>query len=193
MDTEILRPNAPGDYTALSRNTGNANWEMVDEEVADEHTTRVYTNSLAQVKDAYGLGDTSIPDGSTINSVKIYFRFRGVSTEATMHCQPFLRLGTNETSGTEKSDSAATWTTHSEVLDRPGGGDWAVADLNDLQAVIGLRTENASYMVQGTQVYVEVDYTPPVVGWTGKISGVTNPAKIMGVDVANIKSVKGVE
>lgn len=33
----------------------------------------------------------------------------------------------------------------------------------------------------------------PVVGWTGKISGVTNPAKIMGVDVANIKSVKGVE
>jgi len=29
-------------------------------------------------------------------------------------------------------------------------------------------------------------------GWTGKISGVTNPAKIMGVDVANIHSVKGV-
>lgn len=31
-----------------------------------------------------------------------------------------------------------------------------------------------------------------VVGWTGKISGVTNPAKIMGVDVANIAKVKGV-
>jgi len=30
------------------------------------------------------------------------------------------------------------------------------------------------------------------VGWTGKISGVTNPAKIMGVDVANIATVKGV-
>jgi len=30
-------------------------------------------------------------------------------------------------------------------------------------------------------------------GWTGKISGVTNPAKIMGVDVANIAKVKGVE
>ncbi len=29
-------------------------------------------------------------------------------------------------------------------------------------------------------------------GWTGKISGVTNPAKVMGVDVANIASVKGV-
>lgn len=29
-------------------------------------------------------------------------------------------------------------------------------------------------------------------GWTGKISGVTNPAKIMGVPVANIAKVKGV-
>ncbi len=34
--------------------------------------------------------------------------------------------------------------------------------------------------------------TPAPVGWTGKISGVTNPAKIMGVDVANITKVKGV-
>lgn len=38
-----------------------------------------------------------------------------------------------------------------------------------------------------------VGFISPVAGWTGKISGVTNPAKIMGVDVANIKSVKGVE
>jgi len=29
--------------------------------------------------------------------------------------------------------------------------------------------------------------------WSGKINGVTNPAKIMGIDVANIKSVMGVE
>ncbi len=163
MDTEILRPNAPGDYTALSRNTGNANWEMVDEEVADEHTTRVYTNSLAQVKDAYGLEATAIPGDATINSVKIYFRFRGASVDATMYCQPFLRLDTNETSGTEESDSEASWTTYSEILGRPGGGDWAVADLNDLQAVIGLRTGNEAYLCQGTQVYVEIDYTEAVV------------------------------
>jgi len=29
-------------------------------------------------------------------------------------------------------------------------------------------------------------------GWTGKISGVTNPAKVMGVGVANIAKVKGI-
>lgn len=31
-----------------------------------------------------------------------------------------------------------------------------------------------------------------VVGWTGKISGITNPAEVAGVPVANIASVKGV-
>jgi len=31
-----------------------------------------------------------------------------------------------------------------------------------------------------------------IIGWTGKISGVTNPAKIMGVDATNIAKVKGV-
>ena len=30
------------------------------------------------------------------------------------------------------------------------------------------------------------------VGWTGKISGVTNPAKICGVAIANISKVMGV-
>ena len=29
-------------------------------------------------------------------------------------------------------------------------------------------------------------------GWLGKVSGVTNPAKIMGVNAANIAKVKGV-
>ena len=33
---------------------------------------------------------------------------------------------------------------------------------------------------------------PGVAGWTGKAMGVTNPAKVMGVDVANIAKVHGV-
>jgi len=37
---------------------------------------------------------------------------------------------------------------------------------------------------------LHIEYT--VAGWTGKVSGVTNPAKVMGVDVAKIAKVKGV-
>ena len=33
---------------------------------------------------------------------------------------------------------------------------------------------------------------PTAAGWTGKVSGVTNPAKVMGVSAANIAKVKGV-
>lgn len=35
-------------------------------------------------------------------------------------------------------------------------------------------------------------YNGAPVGWTGKVSGVTNPAKVMEVDVANIAKVHGV-
>lgn len=49
------------------------------------------------------------------------------------------------------------------------------------------------YTTQDTDLvrFVEVDLIPPV-GWTGKISGVTDPAEVMGVAVANIAEVKGV-
>ena len=39
---------------------------------------------------------------------------------------------------------------------------------------------------------IKVTYTPAAAGWTGKLSGVTNPAKIDGVAVANISKVMGV-
>lgn len=49
-------------------------------------------------------------------------------------------------------------------------------------------TPAAAMVYWGLVGYIE----PPVAGWTGKISGVTNPAKVMGVEVANIAKVKGV-
>jgi len=39
-------------------------------------------------------------------------------------------------------------------------------------------------------IYVNYPYVPP--GWQGKISGITNPAKIMGIPVAGIVKVKGI-
>lgn len=36
-------------------------------------------------------------------------------------------------------------------------------------------------------------YTPTPAGWSGKVASVTNPAKVLGVGKANIKSIIGVE
>ena len=42
------------------------------------------------------------------------------------------------------------------------------------------------------QVLSVLDYEAAAAGWTGKINGVTNPAKICGIAVADISKVCGV-
>ncbi len=49
----------------------------------------------------------------------------------------------------------------------------------------------SSWTTEAEQDFLFEEWGEPL-GWTGKISGVVNPAKIMGVDVANIAKVKGV-
>ena len=164
--TLILRPDNPGDYTSIAwiwqipALTG-AHWDKVDEITADDASTYVYTLSDAQRKDAYRLEDTP-SQIATINSVTVYFRFRRswTSSGSSAYCQPFLRLYSNETAGTEQALNSNIWTNYSQTLARPGDGSWSWADINDLQVCIGLRDTGALASAQCTQVYVEVDYTP---------------------------------
>ena len=160
MSTEILRPNAAGDYENIDNVVGDGvgtHWTTVDEAVADDATSYVWTASTSVLKDAYNLGATAIPSGSTINSVTVYFRGRCALAAKAGVCYPGLRLGTNETTGSRATFLGTTWTTKSEALARPGGGSWSVADLNSLQVVIGLLRVDGN--MQLTQVYVSVDYT----------------------------------
>ncbi len=160
--TEILRPNGPGDYTNLYEQypADGAHWDKVDEVSADS-TTYVVCLGQTQTKDAYNLQDTSI-SGVPINSIRVYFSFRCGLTGRTDWAQPFLRLGGNETAGTERAKTDNSYTTFSEVLARPGGGDWVVGDLNSLQVALGLRV-GTNGNARFTQIYVEVSYTlPPV-------------------------------
>lgn len=46
-------------------------------------------------------------------------------------------------------------------------------------------------IMKSFQSLVQVEWAPSV-GWTGKINGITNPAKINGIAVANIGKVMGV-
>ncbi|MFC1510488.1 LamG-like jellyroll fold domain-containing protein, partial [Candidatus Omnitrophota bacterium] len=59
--------------------------------------------------------------------------------------------------------------------------NWITTEYNNMYSP-------ASYLTFGT----EEIYSAPS-GWTGKINGVTNPAKIMGIPVSNINKVMGVE
>ena len=159
--TLTIYPNGPGNYTNISGQYPNsgAHWDKVDEAVPDDDQTYVYTNSDTQQKDAYTLQDVS--GTGIIASVTVYFRFRSsASTSNYAYCQPFLRLGARETAGTEVSTRSTTWTTYSQTLARPGGGNWSWSDINNLEVCIGLRHTSAlpNRYAQCTQVYVVVNY-----------------------------------
>ena len=192
-----LRPNAAGDYTYISSQepSSGAHWEKVDEATADGISTYVYTYSDTQLKDAYALQNHTSETG-TINSVTVYFCFRRNTTATGLaYCQPFLRLGTSETTGTELSLNSVSWTTYSEILARPGGGSWTWTNIDNLQVCIGLRDtggpSGGTKYAQCTQVYVVVDYTPPITAPTVTTQAASSVEATTATGNGNISSTGG--
>jgi hypothetical protein len=161
MATLTLVPNGAGDYTNIANQWPNSgsHYDKVDDPVGspDEDSTYVTTASTSQQKDAYNLIDTAL--SGTINWVKHHFRIKSFSDGYTVRAQPFLRLGSTETTGTEVAQDTDDYTDYSETLGRPGGGAWSWADINALQVCIGVKR-----YCYCTQVYIEVDYTVAAVG-----------------------------
>jgi len=157
-------PNAVGAYTNITSVAGaSTHWEAVDDppDTPDDATTRVYTTSSSQLKDAYNLESLTPPCSiEGLASVAVYFRAATTNASKVDRIQPFLRLGTDETTGTavKPTDTNNVYITKSEVLTRPGGGDWAWSDFAALQVAIGLKTQDASSTISCTQAYVRVTY-----------------------------------
>lgn len=174
--TQNILPNAAGDYTNITYVFGAAtHWQAVDDPVGapDDITTCIQENSATTIKDAYNLQNGSWGGGGygtySVNSIKVYGRYRTDTASSSAYYQPFLRLAGVETTGTEVSNDTGNWTNTNETLARPGGGSWSTDNVDTLQVAIGLRS-GPTYGSQCTQVYVEVNYTPYVV------ASVTNTA-----------------
>lgn len=179
--TLTLLPDAAGDYTNIANAVpAVAHYLNVDDPVAtpDDATTTVWTHAAAQEKDAYNLAAASY-NGTvkSINTVTVYFRW---IEDTDGIAQPFLRLSGSETAGTPVN-TAAGWTTVSETLTRPGGGSWTEADIDDLQAVIGLQGNGGANGGQVTQVYVEINYTHTYIGLTTSVTGISSGENIIKV------------
>ncbi|MBA7599930.1 hypothetical protein ES703_06976 [subsurface metagenome] len=173
-DIETLRPNAAGDYTNISFQypSSTYHWDKVDDVAPDDDGTYVYNQTIypaapVREKDVYGLEGSSIPEGAAINSVTVYFRF-GSDMGFEVQCKPLLRLGTDETVGAQRSQGGSIYGTFSQALTRPGGGDWSPSDMADLQVGIDLYPYSVYpnfAKAKCTQVYVEIDYTPPTLAY----------------------------
>ena len=189
-DTETLRPNAAGDEHSISSpewTEENPHWELVDEVSADESTTFIYTDSHSYQRDLYNLPAHSVGSG-IINFIKIYFRMYCGGGSGIAQGKPSQKSGTTVTDGTEFDRYGGIWETFSEsYTTNPATGlayTWDEIDALQIGVAGKASTNGYSGDVRVTQVYVEVDYTPPVVptvtNSTGASSVTTNSARLNG-------------
>ena len=158
-DTEILRPNDYGDEQQISTQYPDSgpHYDKVDDTgTGDGDATYLWETDASYHRDLYNL---PAPSGSgTINFIKISFR---VCQEGGAYAKPSLKTNLTPVDGTEISPAGA-WTTYSEQWNTNPVTEaaWTWDEIDALQ--IGISLKGASGC---TQLYVEVDYTPPAPAW----------------------------
>jgi hypothetical protein len=156
-DVETLRPNAEGDELNLSQFpfTGQ-NYQKVDEAVPDEDTTYVNQSFLSWERDLYNLPASS--GSGTINDITVYIRCREYTigyAKVVIKASGTVDEGDQESLTTSYVYYDETWN-----LNPDDSAAWEWADIDALQIGVSLKSDTGDY-ARCTQVYVEVDYTPP--------------------------------
>jgi hypothetical protein len=161
---ETLRPNAAGDLAQISSvyPAGTPHWQTVDEAIADDDTSYIYTSSTSSSyqTDLYNL--PAHTNSGTINSVTVSFRFK-TSIFYTAYARSAIKTygtiynGTVESStSTSYSVRSYTWTTNPNT-----GQSWTWSEIDALQIGLGMKTSSSFGSSYCTQVNVEVNYVPP--------------------------------
>ena len=165
MATETLRPNAAGDECNITFENGAAcpnHFQNVDEVIADDYTTGVKTDVANWERDLYNIENHSVGSG-TINSVRVYTRTIGASSPTQSCLKIVLKSGITVDEGSDLtlinvwSDDSETWMTNPAT-----GSPFTWAEIDSVQVGAALRQPRGGQIAFCTQVYVEVDYTPPV-------------------------------
>jgi hypothetical protein len=161
MATEILRPNAAGDVTALFPSGASFNWDCVNDVTPDGLST--YVVCSIEGYDLYNIPNTSIPDGATINSVTVY-AYCNADYPGNYAKVRIKTGGTEYYSALLYVAQTPSWTLISETWNTNPKSSlaWTKSDLNALQIGVYLIWHNQYYpYTRCTQVYVEIDYTGP--------------------------------
>lgn len=160
--TEVLQAALIGDYDSWLLNAG-ANKVVAINSPDDDGTSEITTNTDNN-RQSFSLVASAIPAGSTINSVAVTCRIGntwgggGVSSS--------LRLASTNQDGPANPMPGGSWTSYTDIIARPGGGSWSLADLATLQVGLLALTLGGSW-VHVTTLYINVDYTAGAGGPTG--------------------------
>jgi hypothetical protein len=189
--TEILRPNTSGDETNIASVSGATNhWEAVDEEVADDLSTYVYTSATNYERDLYNITDHSEGSGA-ISSITVYARcyWSGGQSPNQASIKIAIKSGTGggapDTVDEDEEETLAArrvWENFSSewTVNPATGSAWTWDEIDNLQIGIALRESVSGGPANTccTQVYVEVNYTgvydsPGTLTSTNLLSGET--------------------
>ncbi|MBN2462627.1 MAG: PKD domain-containing protein [Dehalococcoidia bacterium] len=158
-DTTTLIPNAAGSSTQLSRVGAASNWQACTSDDGD--TSYVYTTNNNYRTDLYNLSDVSL--AGTINSVTVYIRARANANPTQTCARTAIRTGTTDYFGPEVTLTTSYAVSSTTYTTNPGGGNWTWAQINALQAGARIRRPaGRNTQSRVTQVWVVVDYTPPL-------------------------------
>ncbi len=165
--TETLRPNGVGNTTGLTihaPDTGEANWEDVDEAVPDDLTTCLRTASDDTVwqYDTYTFPNSAIAAGVNVNHLTVHWKWRTTANAAKeSFTKPYIRSGGTDYDGTEISYfENAVWHIESQqyVQNPDTTAAWTIAGIDAAEFGIGLKSDTDTFHVFVTQVYIEIDY-----------------------------------
>jgi hypothetical protein len=173
----VLRADAAGANTQWTPSAG-LNWQAVDDDIPDEDTTYVQSNTAEQIDDYGVTTPAAIGASDTIKFVTIVGRFRGLDAAGTNDNALFkYRItanGVTEELPTAVSVDPATVSWRLGT-DSPNRHDWSALTLYDLpgastspwtkalldSAQIGVRTTLAATgATRLTALYLIVEYTP---------------------------------
>lgn len=146
--TGTLRPTGNGFYTEWDV----SNFTNVDEVTADDDTTFDFwskTLDVAGERVAYLVDNSSVPEGATIDSIQVTWRWRKVGGGPSGETNPFVRVGAVDYHGTE---TAAGVTYQTDVQTITVGAAKAAVQ-------IGVREGATNKDLRLTQISCVINYT----------------------------------
>lgn len=157
--TEKLAAVAEGFYSDFST-AGNPDPVICVAEPDDDNDTFILRYQ-ANNRSSFTLAASAIPAGSTINSVTVHGRLATSEPAEGDYVKQFIRLGGVDVDGpvhTVGPAAADDWRNFDDVLARPGGGLWTIADLATLE--IGVAVAVPNFWADCTTLFAVIDYTP---------------------------------
>jgi general secretion pathway protein G len=152
-----LRPDGVGSITSLGTSGCSLNHQCVQESSPDEDATRVMRAASSYATDVYAIADPPGASGD-IAGVTVFCRARKDKSQGTVSLTVYVN--STEYNGSEQ-DLSASYSNYSyEWATNPNTGSaWTWDEINDFQAGVSLKGQNANFPAYCTQVWVEVAYS----------------------------------